>query len=64
MMVGMAKQPPPNDRSRKYRHWKLFSAGPSLAYEKLGKRVEQGLCIGCGHKPCTCKNPRRRSNVG
>lgn len=27
-------------------------------YEKLGKRVEAGLCIACGKEPCECKNLR------
>lgn len=27
-------------------------------YEKIGKRVEAGLCIACGKEPCECKNLR------
>lgn len=26
------------------------------AGRKIMKRLELGLCIGCGHKPCTCKS--------
>jgi len=31
----------------------------SIAGRKMAKRKELGLCIGCGHKECTCKNKGR-----
>src|SRR5262244_1233112 len=52
----MADAPQPRRRKR-YRHWSMFPK-PSISYEKLGKRVEAGLCIGCGKEPCECKNLR------
>jgi hypothetical protein len=24
--------------------------------EKVNRRLKAGLCVGCGHKPCTCKS--------
>ena len=47
------------ERRKRYRHWSLFPK-TSVSYEKLGKRVEAGVCIGCGKDPCECKNPRRK----
>ena len=55
----MADPPQPRRRKR-YRHWSMFPK-PSISYEKLGKRAEAGLCIGCGKEPCECKNLRRSS---
>ena len=52
----MADAPQPRRRKR-YRHWFMFPK-PSISYEKLGKRVEAGLCMGCGKEPCECKNLR------
>ncbi len=49
----MAEEQKPKQRKR-YRHWSMFPK-PSIPYEKLGKRVEAGLCIGCGKEPCECK---------
>ena len=52
----MADAPQPRRRKR-YRHWSGFPR-PSILYEKLGKRVQAGLCIGSGKEPCECKNLR------
>ena len=52
----MAEAPQPRRRKR-YRHWSMFPR-PSILYEKLGKPVQAGLCIGCGKEPCECKNLR------
>lgn len=32
--------------------------GNSPAWNKLYKRMKSKLCLGCGKKPCTCKNKK------
>lgn len=29
-----------------------------IAYPKLLKRLNEGLCLGCGKKECTCKSKK------
>jgi hypothetical protein len=54
-------RPPQNETAprRVFRHWKLFSKHVSPAYAKTQQRREDGVCIGCGANPCTCRNPKR-----
>lgn len=33
----------------------IFGIKPSIATRKIQQRLSAGLCMGCGHDPCTCK---------
>jgi len=45
-------------RKRGFKHWTLFTKHISPAFAKTQARRKKGLCIGCGLKPCECKNPK------
>src|SRR5258706_6744766 len=45
---------------RRYISWKKFPPKTvSQSWDKSGKRLQQGLCIGCGLNPRACKNHNR-----
>lgn len=35
-----------------------FHGENDIAYPKLLKRLEEGLCLGCGKKICKCKSKK------
>jgi GxxExxY protein len=49
---------PGTELTKQYKHWhKFVSETPSM--RKATERTRKGLCIGCGHKPCSCKRSKR-----
>lgn len=38
----------------------MFLSNKTPAGKKINKRLQQGLCIGCGKKECKCKNKGRK----
>lgn len=38
----------------------IYLSNKTYAGRKINNRLNLGVCIGCGRKPCKCKNKGRR----
>jgi len=48
---------------KKWQHWTRFASTASPSVRKSRKRRQEGLCIGCGKKPCECKGLRSKRRL-
>lgn len=46
--------------AKKWQHWTKFASVETPSIRKSRKRHQDGLCIGCGKRPCQCKRLRSK----